>query len=87
MAKERKTLSEAILEKLDELGSNKDTESIRLGLSSNTLSRWSTSSSKWSRPGPQNAKILMDFLGVSLEELATLILVDELERNGFPIPK
>jgi transcriptional regulator with XRE-family HTH domain len=86
-SKKPKSLTEAIIERLDQLGSTKDDESRKLNVSSNSLSRWSTSSNKWSRPGPQFYEILMEFLGVSREELGDLILVDELERNGFPVPK
>lgn len=84
----RTTLTEAIQSRLEELGKTKDQASRDAGFTStNALSRYSTSSQKWSRPGPEQIQRLMDFLDCSLEELATMIIVEELERWPLPVPK
>ena len=75
-------LGDAIRAKLEELGTTMDRASVDLGLSPNALSRWNTGI----EPKAEYYGVLMDFLGVTLEELGALIVVDQLKRAGLPRP-
>lgn len=75
-------LSDAIRAKVDELGLTMVNASIEIGQAPNALSRWHNRI----EPGPQYYGVLMDFLGVSLEELGAMIVRDQLTRAGLPRP-
>ena len=78
----RRGLGEAIREKVAKDGTTMAQASIDLGLTPNALSRWNTGI----EPTAPYYGLLMDYLGVSLEELGALILVDQLKRSGLPTP-
>lgn len=72
-------LSDAIRERVDELGVTLAEGSVQLGLKPNALSRWNTGI----EPTPLYYELLMEFLGVSLEELAVLIVREQARRAGY----
>ena len=80
--KSRKGLGDAIREKVAEQGTTMERASVALGQTNNALSRWNTGI----EPKAEYYELLMDFLGVSLEELGALIVVDQLRRYGLPEP-
>ena len=73
-------LSDAIKAKVDELGLTMVNASIGIGQAPNALSRWHNRI----EPGAQYYGVLMDFLGVSLEELGATIVRDQLDPSGTP---
>ncbi len=82
MGRDKKTrgLAAAIRERVAELGTSLEQGSVDLGLPKNQLSRWT----RGAEPLPANYEVLMDFLGVSLDELGALIVRDQLTRSGLP---
>lgn len=77
-----KGLGQAIREKCAAEGVGLEQMSIDLGLSRNSLSRWNNGT----EPGPENYGVLMDLLGVTLEQLGALIVEDQLKKSGLPRP-
>lgn len=79
MTKTKRTqqgLGEAIRARVAELGTTMDRASVELGLSPNALSRWNTKI----EPKPEAYDLLMEFLGVTQEQLGGLILEDRRRR-------
>lgn len=75
-------LSDAIQAKVRDRGKSMALVSMELGLTPNALSRWNT----YIEPRAEFYTTLMDFLGVKLEELGALIVVDQMRRAGLPLP-
>lgn len=71
-----RTLAEALSERCGQIGLKPDAASLSLGLAKNAIWRWSNGT----EPGPMHYAVLMEFLGVSLEELGSLIAADKLKR-------
>lgn len=75
-------LSDAIQAKVHERGKSMVHVSVEIGLTPNALSRWNN----YIEPRAEFYATLMDFLGVKLEELGALIVVDQMRRAGLPLP-
>lgn len=75
-------LGQAIRDRCAEEDIGMQPKALELGLSKNMLIRWNNGT----EPGAEYYGLLMDFLGVTLEELGELILVDQLTRAGLPRP-
>ena len=74
--KKAKGLGDAIRERVAEQGVSLEKASRDLGLSSNLLQRWTD----YIEPKADSYEVLMDYIGVRLEELGGLILVDQLRK-------
>lgn len=72
-------LGEAIRAKCDRLGTTMSQASMDLGLPPNAMSRWNTGV----LPTPIHYQVLMDFLGVSLDQLGALIVRQQAKRVGL----
>lgn len=84
MRREPKTrgLADAIRAKVSEMGMSLEPASLEWTGQRNTFQRWTTGT----EPKPENYAVLMEFLGVSLEELGALIVEDQLRKSGLPRP-
>ena len=72
-------LGDAIRARVAELDTTMDRASVDMGVSPNALSRWNTGI----EPTPAYYEVLMEFLGVSLDELGGLIVRQQAERAGY----
>jgi transcriptional regulator with XRE-family HTH domain len=74
--KRPKGLGDALRAEVKARGLTLDAASLEMGLSPNAFSRWCNGIS----PSARNFEVLMDFLGVYLEELGAMIAIDQWRR-------
>jgi transcriptional regulator with XRE-family HTH domain len=76
-------LGAALRGEIAKRGTTMEKASIELGLAPNAISRWNTGS----QPSAEHYELLMNFLSVSLSDLARLMAEDQLTKAGLPRPR